>query len=377
MLPDLRFVFGSLMVIAVSGMIGVGLFVSARLFDQVKMGPVESRRNLAFTDSAEWNQFHDPGSVRRYVGLARQGETREIADLPPEHRPLETVAPALAVDLTPVEVSEQDDGVEAVPSPVEPAAADSATGDVAPPLERTSAVVGPSLPDQAREALAPERAAAPNANTVTDVKPGPADTVVAYAVPMRVRGASSAAEDHPPSGTPDPNSTERSVDESAPPQPPKAPLTAAPHSPAAPVKAVVPPPSARAPVKRAARAIDDDDERPRTANPPRPRMLASRPRTASQAYGPHWNGTQSAPRQNPPGQPVFGPHFPYATPQPGQPHFGPHFPYATPQPSRQAAARAPQPRSYAQPSYDPRHYAPQPSFRQPRQRSYVPAYGWR
>ena len=67
MLPDLRFVFGALMIIAITGMIGVGLFVSARLFQQAKVGPLESSRNLAFTDSAEWNQFYEPGSVRRFV----------------------------------------------------------------------------------------------------------------------------------------------------------------------------------------------------------------------------------------------------------------------------------------------------------------------
>ena len=61
-------------------MFGVGLFVSARLSHQAKMGPLESSRNLAFTDSAEWNQFYDAGSVRRFVGLARQGEAQEITE---------------------------------------------------------------------------------------------------------------------------------------------------------------------------------------------------------------------------------------------------------------------------------------------------------
>ena len=68
-----------------------------------------------------------------------------------------------------------------------------------------------------------------------------------------------------------------------------------------------------------------------------------------------WTGTQRLdPRQPPPGQPVFGPHFPYATPQSRQPVFGPHFPYATPQARRQPRHARRIPHAYAQPSYGPR-----------------------
>jgi len=128
--------------------------------------------------------------------------------------------------------------------------------------------------------------------------------------------------------------------------------SAAPRPPAAVAKAVAPAPAARVPVKRVTR--DDEDERPRAASPARQRTPASRPRTAPQVYAPQRNGIQRVdPRQPPQGQPVFGPNFPYATPNSRQPVFGPHFPYATPQARRSPTARAPQYRTFSQPSYGP------------------------
>lgn len=387
MLPDLRFVFGALMIIAITGMIGVSLFVSARLFQQTKVGPLESSRNLAFTDSAEWNQFYDPGSVRRFVGLARQGETREIGDLPPEHRPQVAAPGAVAIDLAPLEVTELDDGVEAAPSSIKPS---EVIADAVPPSQRVSTVAAPSTPDQASEAPVIERTPIVNANTAVDIKPGPAEAVVSRAVPMPTRSKLSVAAERPPADPHNLESTDGSAagtiavetangtdqgllktppasdddlsetesirgrvatatagSETARPQPNVLPPAAS-RAPAAVARAVAP--ATRTPVKRA--TADDEDERPRAASPARPRTLASRPRTKSLAHAPQWNGTQRVdPRQPPQGQPVFGPNFPYATPNTRQPVFGPHFPYATPQAHRQPAARAPQYRAYSQPSY--------------------------
>ena len=99
MLPDLRFVFGGLITLALMGMVSVGLFVSARLTLQSKVGPLEASRTSVFTDSIEWNQFYDAGSVRRFVGLSPRGEARETEDAPPEHRtePLSGAPSAIAV----------------------------------------------------------------------------------------------------------------------------------------------------------------------------------------------------------------------------------------------------------------------------------------
>jgi hypothetical protein len=389
MLPDLRFVFGALMVIAVTGMIGVGLFVSAKLFHQAKTGPVESRRSLALTGGSEWNQFYDAGSVRRYVGLARQGEAREVNDLPPDQN-LQESAPAMA--LAPAELPDQQSGPEAIPMPVRAPVAESAAGAVVTPVERMSAVAEPSRPDQAREAPVAERTAVADADAIAESKPRQSDTVVAHAVLMPIGIVPSAdvqrlpVREHFPPGsteaavasTADPESrrdpeqpdttpglpggvsepaalagrTETAIAATAAtalPPPPDAPTPAAAQPQAARAKPVVSAP--RAPVGRVARD-DDDDERPRAAGSPRSRALASRGKAGPP--GAQANGLRRAdPRQHPPGQPVFGPHFPYASPQSNQPHFGPHFPYATPQASRRAAARA------------------------PRQPSFGPAYGWR
>ena len=38
------------------------------------MGPLEASRTRAFADHAEWNQFYDAESVRRFVGLGRKAE---------------------------------------------------------------------------------------------------------------------------------------------------------------------------------------------------------------------------------------------------------------------------------------------------------------
>jgi len=386
MLPDLRFVLGALMVVAVTGMIGVGLFVSAKLFHQAKTGPLDSRHAPAFAGGAEWNQFYDAGSVRRYVGLARQGETREIADLPPEHQ-LQEAAPAVPlIALAPAELPEQESGTEAMPLAVRTPVAESGMVAVAAPVERLSAVAVPSRPGPAREAPIAERTAVVDADAVADIKPRPSETVVAHAVLMPIGIAPSADMQSPRAGEHVPGSTEADIALAADPEnrrdperpdtmpgttgvnepgaitwkvdtalaataetalpPPMVPPPPAAHPQAALAKAVAPPP--RVPASRAARDEDDDD-RPR-ASVPRQRALASRPKTAPHAYGAQGNASRRAdPRQHPPGQPVFGPHFPYATPQSGQPHFGPHFPYATPQASRRAAARTPR----------------------------LPAYGWR
>lgn len=396
MLPDLRFIFGALMVLAVTGMIGAGLFISARLFNQAKTGPLESRRNLAFTDSAEWNQFYEPGSVRRFVGFARQGDAREVNDAPPEQRS-EPAAPASMADpFTPAELPKQADNVEAI-SPVHPAA-ETAADTPGAPIDVAATVALPSLPDQVRETPAAERPAV-RANSLAIAKPAAAEAVAAHVSPASLPDEPAVSE--PPAGaevmrlpdvgTPDGASTgavenkngpaaeaadARSVatDKSGPPAINER-VAATPPQSAALAKAAAPVPAARAPVKRAVADDDDEPARRRAGSQPQPRVLASRPRAA----GPPWNGTQWAdPRRPPSGQPVFGPHFPYATPQPGQPHFGPHFPYATPQSNRQPVARARTPQ-YAQPSHDPRQFAPQRSAPQrsaPRQPSYGPAY-WR
>jgi hypothetical protein len=310
--------------------------------------------------------------VRRFVGLARQGETREIGDLPPEHRPQVPAPGAGAIDLAPLEVTEQDDGVEAAPLSIKP-----------------SEVIADAAP---ADALPPERTAVATTDSAVTVMPGRSETVVVHAVPMPVRREPPATEE--PAGMHNPGPTDGSaagaIAVEAETGPERAQLSAKPTAdddvretqpvtgrvatapadsdPALPSRTASPPaalhppatvtkaPAARAPVKRAVPDDDDSDVRSRPTSPAaRKRTLASRPQTASApARAPRVDGTQRIdPRQPPLGQPVFGPNFPYATPNSRQPVFGPHFPYATPQARRQPAARAPQYRANSQPSYGP------------------------
>src|SRR5216683_427940 len=93
MLPDFRFVIGAVLAMAVLGTTAFGMLVAVRATHQTKAGPLEVSRNLAFDDRADWNQFYDPDSGRRFEELARKPDVP-----PPPARPLQapTVEPAAA-----------------------------------------------------------------------------------------------------------------------------------------------------------------------------------------------------------------------------------------------------------------------------------------
>ena len=124
MLPDLRFVFGALITLALMGMVAVGLFVSTRLSLQANVGPLEASRTSVFTDSIEWNQFYDAGSVRRFVGLSPRGEARETAVAPPEHRTEPQTGAPSAIAVTPGDLP--------IADRLAPAAATASTVTVSP-----------------------------------------------------------------------------------------------------------------------------------------------------------------------------------------------------------------------------------------------------
>ena len=419
MLPDLRFVFGALITLALMAMVAVGLFVSARLSLQAKIGPLEASRTSVFTDSVEWNQFYDAGSVRRFVGLARRGEVTESADLPPDNR-IEALAGAPSADpVAPLDAPAPDRLADPDPATTSPPVADAEDEATAP--EGATTIAAPALPEPIRESPVPERAAVTGTEAAPDLKPGPDETLVAHAPSSPVPRAPSLAEERPPAAIPfaearqdrgaaitietengwdqEPWDTTSDVDDgnetpahttgervatSPPPAtemaPPPLPMSPPPHpAPATPAaalaKAAVPMPAKRTttPVKRAQPAEDDEPPRPRAASP-RNRVIAAQPRSAPQAFGPQRNA-QPLP---PPGQPVFGPYFPYATPQPGSVQFGPHVgQQPSAQKSRQAAPRARAPQYPAQPASDPRQFAPQPRPPAPPQPNYGPAYGRR
>lgn len=424
MLPDLRFVFGALITLALMGMVAVGLFVSARLSLQAKVGPLEASRTSVFTDSIEWNQFYDPGSVRRFVGLARQGEARESPDLPPEDRAeVQAGAPAAVPAASEPPVPDQHDDPD--PAAATPTVAD-ATDEADTPAEGARTVAAPALPEPTRESPVPERAAVRGPDTAPDLNPLD-EMVVAHAPSISALRAPSQAEEPQPAAIPfaearldraaavtvetengwdqepwdmtsaldDGNETSARANdariptspspaiETALPSPPSqspavaSPVAATPPPAAALAKAALPMPAKRSttPVTRSQPAGDDDAQRPRVS-PPRSRALAARPRSPSQAPGPQPNVQP----QPPPGQPVFGPYFPYATPQPGSVQFGPNAGQRPPAQAgrQQSTTRARAPQYPAQPAYDPRPLAPQPSPQTaPRQPNYGQSFGWR
>src|SRR6202163_1583644 len=70
MLPDLRFVLGAILAIALLGVTGLGLVTSVRLAQEARISPIEDARSLAFAGHGQWNQFYDPDGARRFEGLA-------------------------------------------------------------------------------------------------------------------------------------------------------------------------------------------------------------------------------------------------------------------------------------------------------------------
>ncbi len=408
MLPDLRIVVGAVVITALLGMAGVGLFAGVRLMHHAKMGPLEAARNAAFTDNSEWNQFYEPGSVRRFVGLARKAEAIEAAQAAAKDRAEIVASPSAAIALQPAEMPQSPIGMEAAPSsaavstpeeqaveiapasstvPTTPAAPDrpheiaaAQTSDV--PMAAVPAVTAreshsteapmaaepllhaPDQPVIANNSATAGRTAAPSDTTPMDAHESNGDQA-----PSHTTSENAGAENDPPAAV-DRIATAPSTvfKPSAPgsgqsPPPSEVPTRSPPPARAS---ATVPPPRHAPPaVKHAAQGPEAAPERHRAASAPRARAGVSRQRYAApQPYGPQWNGSQWTDPQPP--------HQSRAAPQlTGQPQFGPYFPYGS-QPPTAAQRRAQQYRAqqHGAPAYDPRQFAPpQPSYNNP--------YGWR
>jgi hypothetical protein len=115
MLPDFRFVVGAAVVTTLLGMTGLALFVGTRLSQPGKKGPLETARSLAFSDHAEWNQFYDADSVRRFMVLGPRAEAAVVPDDAAEHQSEEFATAVHAIALLPLETSEAGRPDEAIP----------------------------------------------------------------------------------------------------------------------------------------------------------------------------------------------------------------------------------------------------------------------
>lgn len=178
MLPDLRFFVGAALLAGLVGMAGLGLFAAAR---QSKMGPLEASRSRAFADHAEWNQFYEADSVRRFVGLGRKAELAQPADAAPENRGETINSAPVAPAVLPPEISEGSERQAAAPEPaaspaVEPSAIaalpaqepPSAPAISAPEQPRESAQAATSLP---AIAATPDRPDGRGTNTAVPTEP--------------------------------------------------------------------------------------------------------------------------------------------------------------------------------------------------------------
>src|SRR6266545_4243436 len=149
MLPDFRFVIGAVLASSVLAVAALGVLTAARLTHQVKGGPLEPSRSLAFDDRSDWNQFYDPDNARRFEELARKSDApaqraaettpaastaSEIAAPPPDASPSADLAAPAAADPTPTEPPRE-----------------TQTGEAARPE------ASPSPPDEPRETRSEER----------------------------------------------------------------------------------------------------------------------------------------------------------------------------------------------------------------------------
>src|SRR5713226_4929254 len=94
MMPDFRFVIGAVLATAVLGVTSFGLLAAVRLTHHAKVGPLQSSRSLVFDDRADWNQFYDPESARRFEELARKADAPDAAVQRAADRPADVTAPS-------------------------------------------------------------------------------------------------------------------------------------------------------------------------------------------------------------------------------------------------------------------------------------------
>src|SRR5262245_22351737 len=158
MLPDFRFAIGAALATAFLGVTTVGLFATVRFAHQPKIGPLEASRLLAF-ERADWNQFADPESVRRFDELARR---IDAADAVAAHSAdAASAAPMSSAVPAPLEPHAYDHQAELAPVPATAATEEAKPLEPAPPLDLAPPPAArASLPDQPNEPAAPAPAVA-------------------------------------------------------------------------------------------------------------------------------------------------------------------------------------------------------------------------
>jgi hypothetical protein len=179
MFPDFRFVLGAILAITLLAVAGLGLVTSVQLMREARMAPLEDPRRLAFAGRADWNQFYDPESGRRFEELAGKAEGPVArARLEPSAEPSAAVssgsAPAGPDQRT---ASIPPPRIEAVTVPeIAPVTADDKAPDTTldadpPPLAETLATVRIAVPPAERIASLPVTLPSPDRAEETRLPP--------------------------------------------------------------------------------------------------------------------------------------------------------------------------------------------------------------
>ena len=138
MLPDVRFVLGAFLAIAVLGVAGLGLVTSVQLVREAHMVPLEDTRSLAFSGHTEWNQFYDPDAARGFGGSGSKAENPVAAA---RLQTPEATSPAIA----PAGPAERTASIPA--NRIEPGVADDKTAQtLSPPMAETPAALTVAVP---------------------------------------------------------------------------------------------------------------------------------------------------------------------------------------------------------------------------------------
>jgi hypothetical protein len=153
MLPDLRFVLGATLAVAMLAVAGLGVVASVELAQRARMASLEPTQTLAYSGHAEWNQFYDPDNARRFVEAA--GKSDQPVGEAPVEAPAESAAPALPAAPAEQSTAAPADRIEAVAAGEKTAAADPPRaaetpmiGTPAPPADATApAASAPEVPE--------------------------------------------------------------------------------------------------------------------------------------------------------------------------------------------------------------------------------------
>ncbi len=280
MVPDLRFVLGAILAIAVLAVAGLGLATSVQLMQEAQLNPVEDARSLAFAGHPEWNQFYDPAGARRFEGLADDTEGPLAKGQPEAPTEAAPTAPSKIVETGSQERTASVPGHRPEPDiapVVAPVMTEDQVADKAPVAEpaRTD-----SPPAAQSEVKTPDLLAEPAGGPPPDASSTPGSGAPAEQV-----ASAPAALPGPPLRDPPEETQEETRLET--PRPAQEPSSAQPRAAAEPPELSPPTPRARPKARfhrRVARA------RPRSVTPPSPQPVQNSGWPPAAAPSSSWPG---------------------------------------------------------------------------------------